>query len=114
VREEWVSEEQPFHSLPAQCSANTTMCFGHKLQQAAEYSVTNFVLIQVLKDFISVLLHIVKYDFLLLINLKKGYLPQAKICVGKTPTWCLRFSEQGSSYPLPLLTNCCASFLLFP
>lgn len=107
-------DEQPFHSLPAQCSAKMTMCFGHKLHQATEYSVSNFVLTQVLKHFISTLLHIIRYNFLLLINLKKRYLPQAKMCVGKTsPIWFVHLSEQGSSYPLPMLTNCSSSFLLF-
>lgn len=53
-------DEQPFHSLPAQRSANVTMCFGHKLQHATEYSVSNFVLTQVLKHFISTLLHAIR------------------------------------------------------
>lgn len=108
-------DEQPFHSLTAQWSANVTMCFGHKLQQATEYSVSNFVLTQVLEHFISTLLHIIRSIFLLQINSRKGYLPQAKMCVGKTsPIWFVHFSEQGSSYPLPMLTNCYSSFLLFP
>lgn len=88
-------DEQPFHSLPAQCSANMTMCFGHKLQQATEYSVSCSVLTHVLKHFFSTLLHIVSYNFLLLIILKKGYIPQAKMCVGKIfPIWFLHFSEK--------------------
>lgn len=104
--------EQPFHSLPAQCSTNITMYFGHKLQQDTEYSVSHFVLTQVLKHFISTIASY--YNFLLLINLKKGNLPQAKMCVGKTsPTWFLHFSEQVSNYLSPMLTNCYSSFLLF-
>lgn len=38
-----IFDEQPFHSLPAQCGTSMTMCFGHKVQQVTEYLVTNFV-----------------------------------------------------------------------
>lgn len=92
-------DEQPFHSLPAQRSANMTVCFGHKLQHTTEYSVSNFVLTQVLKHLISTLLHTIRYNFLLLMNLKKGYLPQAKMWGGKLLPYGFAISQNKALLP---------------